>query len=420
MMQPVRVLAALACVSLALAACSAGDGATGLGRGEARTVVIASELPLQGAAKDISEDTNKAMKLYLEQVGDKAGRHTVTFQQYDNSTAARGQWDAGACRRNAQEHLAAQAEVAVVGPFDTGCAQAMLPVLNGAGGPVLAVSHAATSPGLTREWEPGEPGRYLPSGRRSFARVVTTDDLQGVAAARFAGQKLGAARVQVLHDGQAYGRGVARAFTAEATRQGLQVVGTTGWDPRRRNYGDLFRTVRRAAPDLVFLAGTYDNNGAQLIQDKVAVLGGNDTVDLMASDGFAGYPPLLELPQAEGMYFTFPGMALEQLRQAGGTPARLLADFRARHGADPTSSYALYGVAALQVVLEAVARSDGTRQGVLDALFTGDGVTVPADRSATGQEIRIDPQTGDVAGRDVSVLIVRDGAEVFVQAQPVG
>ena len=55
---------------------------------------------------------------------------------------------------------------------------------------MLMVSHANTNPGLTKTWDPGEPAKYFPSGKRSYARVVTTDDIQGPAAAQFAAKDL--------------------------------------------------------------------------------------------------------------------------------------------------------------------------------------------------------------------------------------
>ena len=41
---------------------------------------------------------------------------------------------------------------------------------------------------------------------------------------------------------------------------------------------------------------------------------------------------------------------------------------------DPPTNYALYGVQALQVILAAVEKSDGTRKGVTNAVFSGEGI----------------------------------------------
>ena len=76
-----------------------------------------------------------------------------------------------------------------MGTLNSGCAKIEVPVLNQApDGPLLMVSHANTNVGLTRPWDSGEPNKYYPSGKRNYARVVTTDDVQGAAAASSPGR----------------------------------------------------------------------------------------------------------------------------------------------------------------------------------------------------------------------------------------
>ncbi len=57
------------------------------------------------------------------------------------------------------------------------------------------------------------------------------------------------------------------------------------------------------------------------------------------------------------MYLSFPGLSTDVLKAAGGAAAKLLADYKAKYGQDPASSYALYGVAAVQVILDALSKS---------------------------------------------------------------
>ena len=76
-------------------------------------------------------------------------------------------------------------------------------------------------------------------------------------------------------------------------------------------------------------------------------------------------------------------------------------------------------MAAIQVILAAIEKSDGTRKGVRDAVFEGEGITIPADTSAIGKEIKIDPATGDTSAQDITVLQLQGGEETFVEAVPV-
>ena len=89
-------------------------------------------------------------------------------------------------------------------------------------------------------------------------------------------------------------------------------------------------------------------------------------------------------------------------REAGGAGAKLLESYKAKYGKAPDGNFPLYGVAAMQVILAGIAKSDGTRKGVNDAVLTGEGVSVPASESVLGKEIKIDPTTGDTTTRGTS------------------
>jgi branched-chain amino acid transport system substrate-binding protein len=414
-----RIMAVGAIAIVALAASACGGGGT-TNNASDKTLIVGVDLPFQGSSKDSSDDAWNAMNLYLEQVGGKAGNYKVALKKYDDSTAAKGAWDDATCKANGSAHVANTDEVAVMGTFNSGCAKLETPVLNAApDGPMLMVSHANTNVGLTKTWETGEPAKYFPSGKRSYARVVTTDDIQGPAAAQFAAKDLKVTKCFVIDDTETYGKGVADTFAAEAAKQGVTVVGRTQWKKSDANYTALFGQAQAAGADCVFFGGIFDNNGGQLTKDKVAVLGDNTKVKLIAPDGFTGYPDFNKLPEADGAYLTFAGLSIDPLKAAGGVPAKFLADYKAKYGADPRSSYALYGVQALQVILAAIEKSDGTRVGVRNAVFEGSGVSVPADKAMVGKAITIDPASGDVNAKDISVELVKGADETFFKAWPV-
>ena len=140
---------------------------------------------------------------------------------------------------------------------------------------------------------------------------------------------------------------------------------------------------------------------------------------MLAPDGFTGYPDFQKLPQAQGTYLSFAGLSSEQLLEAGGPGAKLLNDYKAKYGAYPATDYALYGVAAIQVILKAIAQSDGTRKSITDQIFSGSGITIPASDSVLGKEIAIDPKSGDVNARDISILLEKGGKDSYFKAWPV-
>ena len=421
MAKPIKLVAVMAAVVLLAGACaSKSGGSSGSGASGGKTLIISTDLPMQGASKDASDATINAINLYLDQIGHKAGNYTIQLKTYDDSTAAAGKWDDATCASNAQAHVANKNEVAVMGTYNSGCAQIIIPVLEQApGGGMLMVSHANTYPGLTKAWGPLEPAKYYPGGTRNYARVITTDDYQGSAAAQFAFQDLKLKRCMVINDNETYGQGVSQAFAAEATKQGITVLGNQAWDSKQPNYTAFFQSIKAKNPDCIYVGGIFDNNGGQLVKDKVAVLGDNTKVKLLGPDGFTGYPQLDSLAQGQGMYLTFAGLSTAQLRAAGGPGAKLLDAYKAKYGADPATNYALYGVAAVQVILQAIAHSDGTRKGVLAQVFGGSGITISASQSVLGKQLVINPQTGDVNAKDISVLHLVNNQEGFLKAWPV-
>jgi branched-chain amino acid transport system substrate-binding protein len=245
----------------------AQSGAATTGGGNSgKTLIVGTDLPLQGSSADTSADTNKMIQLYLDSIHHKAGAYTVNIKTYDDSTAAKGQWDDGQCAANAKAHVANTDEVAVMGTYNSGCAAIEIPTLNqDPNGPMLMVSHANTYVGLTKPWDTGEPGKYYPTGKRNYARVVTTDNYQGAAAANFASQDLHAKSVYILNDNQVYGIGVGKAFQQQAEKDGIKVLGNDAWDASASNYTALFQKIQAKHPDMVYIAGIYDNNGGQLI-----------------------------------------------------------------------------------------------------------------------------------------------------------
>src|SRR4051794_17657189 len=122
MAKPIRALAVVAVGALGLAACASGSNSgTGSGGGGGKTLIVSTDLPLQGSNKDASDSTNNAIDLYLKSVGNKAGNYTVQLQKYDDSTAAAAKWDQAQCQTNAQKHVSNKAEVAVMGTLNSGC-----------------------------------------------------------------------------------------------------------------------------------------------------------------------------------------------------------------------------------------------------------------------------------------------------------
>jgi branched-chain amino acid transport system substrate-binding protein len=135
----------------------------------------------------------------------------------------------------------------------------------------------------------------------------------------------------------------------------------------------------------------------------------------MSPDGFSGYPTLREMPEAEGLWMTFAGKSLDGIIKGGGAPAKFIEDYKAKYGAEPNSSYAVYGGVAMQVILKAIAASDGTRQGVLDAVFAGEQLCLTAEESISGMGFCLSQETGDVDTVTMTLQQMTGGVETDIK-----
>jgi branched-chain amino acid transport system substrate-binding protein len=337
-------------------------------------VLLASDFPLQGSSRTQTTQIVEAIRVLLEEANYKAGDHNVAFQSCDDSTAQAGKWDSGKCSTNAQAYAGNEKVVGVIGTFNSGCAAIVIPVLNQApGGGVAMMSPANTYVCLT-EGGPGcdgtEPDKYYPSGSRNYARVVAHDAYQGAAVAEFAKEE-GVTSVYILNDKEAYGLGVATNFRNAAEAVGIKIAGFEAWDPKASSYEALFRKIGGTDADAVFLGGLIDENGAQVIKDKVAVLGPNDgEVKLFAPDGFTTQQTIDEAPEAApGMFLSVAGVPIDEFQGAGAEFAEKL---KPRIGGKPVDPYAIYGAQAAQIMIDAIAASDGSRADVIAKMFEAD------------------------------------------------
>jgi branched-chain amino acid transport system substrate-binding protein len=325
--------------------------------------IVASDLPLQGAGRAQTTEMVQAIKFALKQRDFKAGDYNIGYQSCDDSTAQAGAWDSAKCASNGRAYAGNKDVIGVVGTFNSGCAKIIVPVLNRANpGPVAMVSPANTSPGITTDGpgaEAGEPDKYYPTGTRNYARVVANDQIQGPADAMYAKQ-LGLKKIYVLNDKQTYGFGVATTFRGAAEKLGLQVVAFKGWDAKQSSYEALANAIKQSGADGVFLGGIICNNGAKLIKDLKA---GVPDATLIAPDGFSD--PKSNGVDFDGSYVSVAGAPPTSLKGEGAT---FVKDFGDQIGTTP-NPYSQYGAQAMDVMLDAIGTSDGTRAAVAKALF---------------------------------------------------
>jgi branched-chain amino acid transport system substrate-binding protein len=360
-------------------------------------VLIASDLPAQGASRERTAQQVEAIRLVLGERNWRAGEKRVAFQACDDTIQSTGLWDAAKCRSNGRAYAGNPDVVGVIGTYNSGCAKEIIPVANRASGGGLAViSPGNTLVCLTLRSDTcarDEPRKYYPTGKRNYVRIVPNDAFQGAALAQFARrQRFG--RVFVLYaEDDPTSLGQATTFRNAAASLGYPLAGFERWNPKAKDYKSLMRRVEESGADAVLLAGLIEQNGARLIRDKVAVLGPNKgAVGLMAPDGFAQQATIDEAGEgADGMFASVPGRAPENLAPRG---KQFVAKLRQELEGKAVELYAPYAGEAAALLVDAIARAQGGRAGVIDALFrteVREGILGSFDFEPTG-----DPSVGPV------------------------
>jgi len=347
------LLSVLIVASLALSACGGGGGG-------GATLKIVSSLPMTGSSLTQTQTIVNAMQLRVEQAGGKAcdGKYTIVYEPWDDASAALGKWDPAVETENANKAAADPTIVAYLGTFNSGAAALSIPILNQAG-PLAMISPANTAPGLTHAseglTEANEPDKYYPSGTRNYARVAATDDFQGPVAVNLL-VSLGVKTLYILDDQEVYGKGVADSVNQSAVKAGITVIAQEGYDPKAADYKALMTKISTSnnggAPDAVYLGAIVDNNSAQILKDKVAIMGDNETVKFVGPDGIFT-AALIEgagADVAEGVYATTPGLALKDLGEAG---KKFFADYAAKFG-ETKEPYAIMGYDSMGAALKAI------------------------------------------------------------------
>ena len=361
------VLAVLGLLVVALTLVAAGCGGGG---GDGKTLKIVSDLPLQGSNLVQTEQMVQAIEYVLELADNKAGDYTIEYESFDDAIPSTGNWDEATCASNARTYADDESIVGVIGTYNSGCAGIIIPILNEAG--TAMISPANTYAGLTHAapgTAAGEPEKYYPNGTRNYARVVASDDFQGKVGANYLKNDLKVKSVFILDDKELYGKGVADAFEDAAKNVGLAVAGHEGWDKDAPNYTALMTKIKATGADAIYIGGVSPNNGGQLVKDKVAVLGDNETVKLLVSDGFVLDSLFTDAgaDNANGAWGTAPTLPASQLVGAG---AEFVDGFQQKIGADKSIQvYTLYAATAAQILLDAIANSDGSRSDIVTKMF---------------------------------------------------
>jgi len=372
----VGVLAAAAMI--AVSACSNTPGPTTGGGGAASqpagggdtskgTVNFGIELPQQGSEKAASDPIINGIKLAVQDAGGAAGGYKIEIpQSVIKDDAAAGVHDPQTGATNMTALAAIPEVIGVIGPLNSNVADAQIPISSAAGLPQC--SPANTNPDLTK----GDHAAQLRGGKpNNYVRVVTTDDVQGPAAAQYIFDTLGKKSVYIIDDTEIFGKGVADTFEQAFKDFGGTVVKRDGAPKTTQDYVSLMTAAAAANPEAIYFGGVTASGGARIL--KAAVTAGLGDIPFVGPDGIndgdaATKDSFLNLAgaDAKNSYSTLAGIGTFEGKE------EFDAHYEEVYGQAATG-YAAQGYACAQILIDALGRA---------------GATNPADMAALREAVR--------------------------------
>ena len=339
--------------------------------------MIASDFPLDQTDAPVTGAMVQAIEYTLRKHHFKAGRFRVAYQACDDSTSQAGGWDEGKCAANAKSYAATASVIGVIGTLNSGCAAQEIRTLNKAS--LAMVSPTNSYIGLTKRGvgvSPGDPDTFYPTGKRTYLRDYPADDQQAVADALLL-HRLGAHRVYIYNDGtgESYGSMLAGTFAAVAPKVGLAVVGPSTPPSSPQGLKTFVEQLRAQGVDGVFLSGIGPNQGGPPLSGRIVIelrrVFGRLT-PIVANDGYLegfGVADVSPGHPSAGTYISGAYVS-DPARQLPPAGVEFVREFSATQPGRTVNTFTPYAAQSTEVLLAAIAASDGTRASVSDHLLS--------------------------------------------------
>lgn len=246
-----------------------------------QTIKIGMGAPMTGDNAAFGKDISQGAMLAVSDAGKFQGFAFELDAQDDGGNA-----EGGASVAN--KLVADPQVVAIAGHIFSGATKAAIPIYEAAHIPMMSPS--ATNPPLTT------------TGSKVFNRDVFTDAAQGKFAAAYLFNKMGVKQLAIMHDGQAYGQGLAQVVKDQFTGLGGTVVTFQAITPGESDYSAVLADVASKKPTALFYGGYTAEAVVIVNQMKQAGLTG---VTFFGDDGTFGQDFLdRTAANGEGAYST--------------------------------------------------------------------------------------------------------------------
>lgn len=323
-------------------------------------LAIGADLPLSGDDAPDGLPVEAAVEFAIKEAGPICGiSHSNTCVRVHlvaDDDVVKGVHDPAKGKQNVAQLAADPAVVGVIGPLYDSLAKTEIPAANAAGLALISPSNADEC--LTQEPVDGHcqglRTRLRPRVPNTYFRVVTTQLVEGTAAADLAYTILGKRRAFVVNDETPFALAVATEFAQRFTRDRgtiLDAGDLGGFDPARTpTLSGTVAQARALGADIVYFAGSDLLSAANLRRQmgiqipEVALIG----TDRLSSSLYATAVG----PHVRGTYYTAVGVDPAHLKSA----APFVAGYRKATG-QPLTGLALQGAVATDVLIQAIRRA---------------------------------------------------------------
>ena len=337
--------------------------------------------PLSGSSLNTGEQQEAGAQKAFEHLNDKGGllgKEIVVISLDDACDPLQA--------KAVAQQLVSEGVVFVVGHVCSSCSLAVSKIYEKAG--IIMISPASTNPKVTDE---GGPNVF---------RTIGRDDQQGTIAGDYLAENYSKKNIAIIHDGDAYGLGLAEITKRQLNKRGVTEVLFDRYTQDQKDYKSVVDKLVNKKTDVVYIGGYLNDIGIIVRQAKkelpnLGIFSGDALIDVqwLFVAGKAG----------EGAHFTF-GPDMRQKPEAREVAAAI----REEDAYEP-EGYTLYAYGAVQAWAQAVKQAGSLKpKAVIKALREGSFDTVIG-------KIGFDKK-GDVTGISTFIWYVF-GKENYSQAK---
>jgi len=219
-------------------------------------VTIGSVMSLTGAAGQFGQAASKSIELAFRDVNAAGGIMGCTIRAEFRDAQTQGSVAADAAR----QLVDINGVPVIIGGIISSVSMPILTSVTAPAG-VVQVSPASSSPSFTALAEDGKTGGF-------WFRTITSDALQGVAAAQYA-MDSGLENLAIIHVNNDFGVNMVREFTRAYEALGGTITSITPYNQNQSSYASEVTAALSGVPQALYLVG-YPGDGTTVAQTWIS------------------------------------------------------------------------------------------------------------------------------------------------------